>query len=208
MGDARPAAGNLHAMLGLPDDVSTERLRYAYDQAMAAATQRGDRNRALALSQAFDALPASRRAQLYRPAGTSTVAPRTATPPRRAVRAPGAQPQSRRSSRAAFKAMSALLALAMIYFGAPRFISYLDRQHSSVPAPTSFAPSAAAPSVPPVRVVRRRHVRRVPENAPTDSSGYVDVDCRPHYGHRGYTVFAHRGSLVRCPNGAIPRIIR
>jgi hypothetical protein len=57
---------DLYRLVGVPADVPIERLRAAYEQAVAAATRGGDHQRALELSTAFDALPPSVKTQVYR----------------------------------------------------------------------------------------------------------------------------------------------
>src|SRR3954470_19212859 len=62
----------LHGLLRIPPDTPIERLRAAYEQAMREATRAGDHQRALALSTAFDALPSTTRAQVYRNSRNTT----------------------------------------------------------------------------------------------------------------------------------------
>jgi hypothetical protein len=57
---------DLYRLVGVPTDAPIERLRTAYEQAVGAATRSGDHQRALQLSTAFDALPSSVKAQVYR----------------------------------------------------------------------------------------------------------------------------------------------
>jgi hypothetical protein len=59
-------ADDLYRLVGVSADASVERLRAAYEQAVAAATRSGDHQRALELSTAFDALPPGTRTQVYR----------------------------------------------------------------------------------------------------------------------------------------------
>lgn len=59
-------ADDLYRLVGVAADVPVDRLRAAYEQAVAAATRSGDHQRALELSSAFDALPAATKAQVYR----------------------------------------------------------------------------------------------------------------------------------------------
>jgi len=59
-------ADDLYRLVGISADVPVDRLRAAYEQAVAAATRSGDHQRALELSCAFDALPSATKAQVYR----------------------------------------------------------------------------------------------------------------------------------------------
>jgi len=59
-------ADDLYRLVGVSADAPVDRLRSAYEQAVAAATRAGDHQRALELSTAFDALPPATRTQVYR----------------------------------------------------------------------------------------------------------------------------------------------
>ena len=92
---------DLHSMVGLGRHATTAELKYAYEQAVAAAVRSGDHKHALSLSTAYDALSSTRRKDIYgAPSSLSPVrtcepirgAPPRDLPSRTAVRLSGLDP--------------------------------------------------------------------------------------------------------------------
>ena len=191
----------LYAMLGLPPDAEVARLRYVYEQAVSAAAHRGDRTRALALSRAFDALPAGTRRAVYPTASGSAV-----------TAAPAAAPARRHSERVPrhrrLRTRRVLAWVVLVPVCVAVGLGVVLRLHLALP--TGDPPHAqyrkSGPSVAPARLVDG-HRRLVPADAPIDAAGWVDVVCQRRAGGPGYEVRFHRGDIAYCTNGAIPTIV-
>lgn len=208
----------LQALLGLPADVDVDRLRYVYEQAMAAATRRGDRTRALTLSRAYDALPAATRQQMFpRNKARATLPSRTAAPPIwPADHAQSPPKPRRRPDSSAFTISDRTIRLLIWLLGVPIAvfagvaIAGHEYDNSQAPAPSyrqTMVPAVVnVPSVPPASVLEG-HRRTIPNDAPTDASGWVDVLCQRKPGGPGYEIRLRRGQIAYCTNGATPTII-
>ena len=144
-------ADDLYRLVGIAADVPVDRLRAAYEQAVAAATRSGDHQRALELSTAFDALPAATKAQVYRNSrhGAGATDPwhrpgpdayRTELrPARRAGRRPRRRDRARGAShpggrRAGFLRGLSLLAAVALVTGLFAYVALSGRANGS-PAP-------------------------------------------------------------------------
>lgn len=157
-------------LLGLSPDTDVEHLRHAYENAINAATTRGDWRRATELSSAFDQLSREVRIAVY--SGRDRDAPRwTSTPGRPAARAakwPGsrAHGRSHRVGRIALLAVSATASLVAI-------ASWLIlRSPASPTIPTLASPPATVmrspmphPASPMPRNAKRRDRRLVRRRA-------------------------------------------
>lgn len=123
---------DLFALLGIPPDISSDRLRAAYEGAVESATRRGDWDRARELSAAFDALSANCRKAVYSGHGAharrwdAAPAPTRGPRHRRERRATRRPPGSRRARRAARDAeMTARWHMRRPYRIAARLILWL-----------------------------------------------------------------------------------
>jgi hypothetical protein len=208
----------LHGLLRLSPDTPIERLRAAYEQAMREATRAGDHQRALALSSAFDALPAGTRAQVYRNARNSEpVAARPIGSPSGRARAVRRTRRLRRQRRP--RRRGAVLVRVLAYgLGIPAIVlgGYYAATHDvfasagdqggqqpfvihtqPAPPPVDISPPTTGfgPSL------------RLPADAPVDANGAVTVACQPDDGTAGYLISAPPGTVVACSNGAVPVVV-
>lgn len=151
---ADDAGQSLHAMLGLPADIDIERLRYAYERAVSAATNMHDWSRAGQLSAAFDRLPSATRHSAY--SGRDRSAPRWEPANelphnRRAAR--HARPRRRWGSRL-FRVLSLAVVAGMVVLVAwhgraniaDKNSHTADDLRARVAAAPSEAPAAPAPA--------------------------------------------------------------
>jgi hypothetical protein len=216
----RPARSYLHALLGLRSDATVAQLRWAYERAMAAATRSGDAERARALSQAYDGLPAEIRHQVYA-TGPATGEPVSYPPRPTLVRRPDqARPRPRpprRRTRLSRLLLYLVVVPAAVVAGIAYHSHYSNPQTHTVPAPRRVdtprdgaqpvsSPAPQRPGVAPGGHPVNQRV--VPLDAPTDGDGFVTVICTSAAEQLGYTQYVRPGTTVSCNNGAVPQVGR
>lgn len=209
-----PPERDLYSLLDLPPDTPVARVRYVYEQHMSAAVRSHDNARALALSRAFDRLPATDRRAAYSTIGRSAGGPPIA-PTRRA--AAKAHRTPRRAPLVRKRFLVAVVAAAALTFAGSLI---LNHSHTDEPpttqrfVPTSVEPAAppalpvmppASPN-PPATVTRSVQVpvfvTQVPLTAPTEANGMVSVGCQTSAGGVIDWSYAHRGQYVSCGTGS------
>jgi hypothetical protein len=192
--------GDLYGLLGLPRDVSPDRLRHQYEQRMAEAVRSHDHVRALALSKAFDALPLAARRSIY--SGTGQPAPRPGHQREFEVRPMAAgvrQPRVRKRF---------IVALILVIAG-PLVVGAIVKLRREASNGTPPAPPAVAPApIVPVTVTRSVGVpilmAQVPMDAPTQANGRVLVGCPSPDGRSITYSYGYRGQYVSCGPGVAP----
>jgi hypothetical protein len=222
MGQPLSREGSIHVLLGLPREVDAERLRAAYEGAVAAATARQDWRRAAQLSAAFDALPNSVRLAVY--SGRERDAARWAPTGRTSESG-----MSRRSRRGGFLRRSVLIigAAGVAAFG---IVNWLPKETTSTNNPvTAIKPAAIAATHAPVGRTSSKAARTAPIPATTwspmrslypgsgevmipvdaviSSDGMAHVSCPDSTGQVWSTVAVRPGQLFVCPSGFVGRVL-
>jgi len=216
-----PRVRDLYSMLSISRDCSTEQLRTAYERAIDMATRSGDHSHMLALSKAYDALSATHRTSMYSALGSATTTLHKAgqhgrrrgsdhAGGRDSTSRPGlggAEVRPRRHRLIRFFAYGLGIPAAVVL----GVVFLQDRGPAPMPQlPMRVNPRAPVadnpvPTVLPTAAVRT-NARQIPLDAPVDAQGRVQVMCQVYAGGGGYVVYAEPGSVVSCPNGAVPAI--
>jgi hypothetical protein len=195
---------SLHEMVGVGRHASLEELKWAYEQAMTRATRSGDHKLALALSTAFDQLTATQRGAVYdKPVSSArSVGPGTSMASQwRASSAPmllsgTASPRRRRKVSKRFIFYGLFLAV-VLPLSVPGWLKDWTNQSQQQTVPPRIPAATTAATA-----------RQVPFDAPIAANGLVLILCQPVAGSPGLYTYAARGSIVSCPNGAFPQVVR
>jgi hypothetical protein len=190
---------DLYRMLGLPREASVDRVRQAYEAAVAAATRNENWRLAADLSRAFDRLPASRRSAVYD--GRPAVASRHGGRP--IAIGWGVQDTQRHRGvlRSALGWVLAIVLLVAGGFGAwVKYGHHTAARTGPPPVPPMQSPIEAIPTPQgnPAGTVR------VPIDLTAGADGYVVAVCARTDGVELTARVLPGVIMARCPDGAVP----